>query len=266
MLQNWKISLEERGLALNTKQDAYAVLRATYNYAIKMDYLQSNPLYKVGNFKDTMFTKKNINFYTPDEFKLFIAAAKEAAIKEEQTKGCLSEWDYYVFFNIAFYTGLRKGEIHGLQWNDIDGKYLSVNRSVAQKLIGDDVVTPPKNKSSVRTLQMPKALIAILDEHRQRQKLLGIYSDEHRILGDKRSLRDTTIQNHNIKYAKAAGVKTIRIHDFRHSHASFLANMGINIQEVGRRLGHSKIEMTWNVYSHLYPKAEEQAVKVLDEM
>lgn len=63
-----------------------------------------------------------------------------------------------------------------------------------------------------------------------------------------------------------AGVKKIRIHDFRHSHASLLANAGINIQEVARRLGHSRIEMTWNTYSHLYPKEEERAIKVLDEI
>ena len=65
-------------------------------------------------------------------------------------------------------------------------------------------------------------------------------------------------------YSSLAGVKTIRIHDFRHSHASLLANMGINIQEVARRLGHSNVEMTWNTYSHLYPKEEEKAIAILN--
>ena len=61
-------------------------------------------------------------------------------------------------------------------------------------------------------------------------------------------------------------MKTIRIHDFRHTHASLLANEGINIQEIARRLGHSKIEITWNIYSHLYPREEERAVAVLDSI
>ena len=55
-------------------------------------------------------------------------------------------------------------------------------------------------------------------------------------------------------------------HDFRHSHASLLANEGINIQEIARRLGHSKIEITWNTYSHLYPKEEDRAVSILNRI
>ncbi|MGI5899954.1 MAG: tyrosine-type recombinase/integrase [Christensenellales bacterium] len=52
---------------------------------------------------------------------------------------------------------------------------------------------------------------------------------------------------------------------YGHSHASLLANEGINIQEIARRLGHSNIEITWNTYSHLYPREEERAVKVLEK-
>lgn len=175
------------------------------------------------------------------------------------------EWNFYVFFNIAYYTGLRKGEIHALRWADINKNYLSVKHSITQKLKGKgDLETPPKNKSSVRTLQIPLPLIKILKEHKKRQMQLPNFSKDSRVLGDGRCLRDTTIQKKNILYSKLANVKTIRIHDFRHSHASLLANMGINIQEVARRLGHSKVEITWNTYSHLYPKEEEKAVAILN--
>lgn len=79
-----------------------------------------------------------------------------------------------------------------------------------------------------------------------------------------RPIRDTSLEKTNKKFADLAGVKRIRIHDFRHSHASLLANEGINIQEIARRLGHSNISMTWNTYSHLYPREEERAVKILN--
>ena len=151
-----------------------------------------------------------------------------------------------------------------MRWSDIDGSYLSVKRSLTQKLHGRDVETPPKNRSSIRTIQIPLPLMAILSDHKKRQEKLFSFDEDNHILGDGRSLRDTSIQNRNILYAKLAGVERIRIHDFRHSHASLLANMGINIQEVARRLGHSKIEMTWNTYSHLYPKKEEKAMAVLN--
>lgn len=171
-----------------------------------------------------------------------------------------------MYFAIAFYTGMRKGEIHGLRWSDIDGKYISVKRSISQKVKGDDRITPPKNKSSIRTLQIPKPLIEILNEHKERCKIFDGFSEENYICGANKPLRDSTIQKRNIKFAQLAGIKTIRIHDFRHSHASLLANEGINIQEVARRLGHSDVEMTWNTYSHLYPREEERAVAVLDEI
>ncbi len=90
------------------------------------------------------------------------------------------------------------------------------------------------------------------------------FSEDSRVLGDGKCLRDTALQQKNILYSKLAKVKTIRIHDFRHSHASLLVNMGINIQEVARRLGHKKVEITWDIYSHLYPKEEEKAVAILN--
>lgn len=68
------------------------------------------------------------------------------------------------------------------------------------------------------------------------------------------------------KFSSAAGVKKIRLHDFRHSHASLLANEGINIQEIARRLGHSNVEITLRTYSHLYPREAERAVGVLNRV
>lgn len=206
-----------------------------------------------------------MSFYTPEEFKKYIEIARKQALEKQKKEKNLYEWNFYVFFNIAYYTGLRKGEIHALRWNDINGNYLSVKHSITQKLKNrTDVETPPKNKSSIRTLQMPLPLIKILKEHKKRQMQLQNFSEDSRILGDGKCLRDTTIQKKNILYSTLANVKTIRIHDFRHSHASLLANMGINIQEVARRLGHSKVEITWNTYSHLYPKEEEKAVAILN--
>lgn len=265
VLQDWKVSMEERNLSLTTKRNVFTELRTMLNYAVRMEYIPKHQLGKVGNFKDALSSKKDINFYTPEEFKKYIEIAKKIALEKQKKENNMYEWNFYVFFNIAYYTGLRKGEIHALRWNDIDNQYLSVKHSITQKLKGKtDVETPPKNKSSIRTLQMPLPLIVILKEHKKRQKKLQNFSEDSRILGDGKCLRDTTIQQRNLLYSSMANVKTIRIHDFRHSHASLLANMGINIQEVARRLGHTKVEMTWNTYSHLYPKEEEKAVAVLN--
>ena len=133
-----------------------------------------------------------------------------------------------------------------------------------QNRIGEDRETAPKSRTSIRTLQMPLPLIMILDAHKKRQQLLNNFSDEFRLCGAQACLRDTTLSNRNDRFAELAGLKRIKIHEFRHSHVSLLANEGINIQEISRRLGHAKIEMTWNTYSHLYPREEERAVLVLN--
>jgi len=266
MLQKWKISIEEKGLSLKTKQLAYGNFRAVLNYAVKMEYIQKNLLTTVGNFRDALESKKEMEIYTALNFVAFIKTARKIASEIEITRKDLSEWDFYVFFNIAFYTGLRKGEIHALKWSDLDGSLLHVKRSITQQLRGDDRETPPKNKSSVRTLQMPLPLIKILKEHKERQKQLAHFSDDYRICGGERPLRNSTLKRRNIHYATLSGQKVIRIHDFRHSHVSLLANEGINIQEIARRLGHSKIEETWNTYAHLYPREEEKAVDILNKL
>ena len=162
---------------------------------------------------------------------------------------------------------MRKGEINALKWSDIDGEILHVRRSVAQKIKGQSIIeTPPKNKSSYRDLQIPKPLLKILSEHKKRQMRDDHFSDNFRVCGGIKCLSDTAIENKNKSFAKASGLPHIRIHDFRHSHASLLANEGINIQEIARRLGHSDVKMTWNTYAHLYPREEERAVSVLDKI
>jgi len=261
-IQQWKIAIEKKNLALATKKRAFIYFSAMINFAIRMEYLLKNPLTKIGNFKDVLTVKAKMNFYTPQEFEKFIRVAKKSAEEKEQLKNDLSEWNYYVFFNIAFYTGLRKGEIHALKWLDIEGQFLTVSRSISQSLKKTEgIETAPKNHSSVRTIQIPLPLIKIFSEHKERQKRLLNFNEDFRICS---SVKDTTIQRRNELYSTTAKIKSIRIHDFRHSHASLLASSNINIQEVARRLGHSRIEMTWNTYCHLYPQEEEKAIKVLN--
>lgn len=261
VLQAWKLSVEEQGLAIKTRKNIFSDFRAMLNYAVRMEYLPKNPLSVVGNFKDAYTIKKEMDYYTAEEFQQFIQVALKTA-----ENGSLEDWHYFVFFCIAFYTGLRKGEIHALQWTDIKNNRIYITKSLCQKLKGEDRETPPKNQSSVRDIQIPQPLQNILEEHHRRCRNIDGFTEHMKICGCTKALRDTSLQKRNITYANTAGLKVIRIHDFRHSHASLLANSGINIQEISRRLGHSNIEMTWNTYSHLYPKEEERATDVLDDI
>lgn len=156
--------------------------------------------------------------------------------------------------------------MNALRWKNIENGLIYVREGVTQKLKGGDRKLPPKNRPSYRILQIPLPLEKVLNEQYERYKNVDGFSEEWFVCGGERCLRDTTIENKNKMYGEKAGLKHIKIHGFRHSHVSVLANARINIQEIARRLGHSKIEMTWNTYSHLYPKEEELAVEVLNNI
>lgn len=263
VLARWKNEIAATELSIVTKQNAYGAFAALLNYAVKMEYISKNPLTALGNFRDANAAPKSaevLHYYTPEQFIKFIRIAEKSAKS-------VTDWGYYVFFCIAFYTGARKGEINALKWSDIEGNVMHIRRSIAQKLKGGDVETPPKNKSSYRDLQIPEPLMNILAEHKERQRAASrLFTEDYRVCGGERPLRDTSIDNKNKAFAAAAELPHIRIHDYRHSHASLLANEGINIQEIARRLGHSNVQMTWNTYSHLYPREEERALQILNRI
>ena len=259
ILSDWKLKIETLGLSLTTKRNIYGGLRNLFNFGVKMEYMPVNPLLKVGNFRSSYEEKKEMLFYTPDEFKKYITAAKS----EAELSGY---YDYFVFFCLAYYLGARKGEINALRWTDIEGDTVHIKRSICQKLKGEDRETPPKNKSSVRDIQIPLPLKTVLNEHKERCKKYKDFSENNHICGGAICLRDTSLDKANRRFAESAKVKHIRIHDFRHSHASLLINNNINVLEVSRRLGHSKVEETLNTYSHFFPKEKEKALKVLNSI
>jgi hypothetical protein len=164
ILQKWKTDLSENTVALRTKKSVFSAFNALLNYAVRMQYLTVNLLGRVGNFKDTESMPTEMLYYTGDEFSLY----RTAAMTHTQSATHDYEWNYYVFFMIAFYMGMRKGEIHALRWSDIVDDYIDIRRSISQKLKGDDRETGTKNKSSVRIIQMPLPLVVILHEHKER--------------------------------------------------------------------------------------------------
>lgn len=261
-LQEWKNAIADKDIKISTKNNAYKELRALLNFGVSIEYLSKNPLDKIGRFRDAYFTheQEQLQYYTPEQFHRFIAVAERYRARSINDSG------FHLFFNIAFYTGMRKGEINALKWSDIEGNLIHIRRSITQKTKGGDQETAPKNKSSYRTVQMPQKLVLLMEQHCALQKQIKGFSADFRVCGGISPLRDSSIENRNVFFAKEAGLPHITIHSFRHSHASLLANEGVNIAEIARRLGHSDVKMTWQVYAHLYPREEERAVAILDRI
>ena len=263
-LTRWRTELNETGRKASTKNGAYRDLRAMLNFAVARRLIPENPLKGVPPFRDPYkeADAAKLRYYTKEEFREYAAAARAWA----ERRGDLRGRGIFLFFEIAYYTGMRKGEINGLRWSDVeDGRYLWVRRSIAQKLKGKPwIETPPKSQASVRRIQMPEALADELAAHRERQRRAAGWNEGFFICGGPAPIPDTTLEKANADFAAAAGVKRITVHEFRHSHASLLCNAGINIKEIARRLGHADSEITLKTYAHLYPAEEERAVSVLN--
>lgn len=263
-LANWQASLAAHGYSYNYQVRIYTALHGLLNYAFKMKYIHENPTNYLEKIREVDFEApdEKIHFYTADEFLRFQQAANASA-------HTYYERSIYIFLMIAYYTGMRKGEIHALRWRDISNGVIRVQRSISQKIKGKKIVeTAPKNKASLRSLQIPVPLQNLLDQYLllQKETFPKVWTPDFRVVYGESCISDTGLSNYNKAWASAAGLQPIRIHDYRHSHASLLANEGINIQEIARRLGHSNVQTTWRTYSHLYPREEERALAVLNRV
>ncbi|MCD8207940.1 MAG: tyrosine-type recombinase/integrase, partial [Bacteroidales bacterium] len=159
----------------------------------------------------------------------------------------LCEPDFAPFFSLAFYTGAREGELLALYPSDFRRKgdvyEISITKSAQTERKGFDVVTPPKNSASNRTVSLPSALTDMTD------RLLASASGTF-VFGGERPWSRSKVTAVFVAGIKASGVTRIRIHDLRHSHASILLTLGVPVTEVSRRLGHASVSTTMNIYSH----------------
>ena len=160
--------------------------------------------------------------------------------------------------NIFFSFYLTKAELLALTYDDIDleKRTISVNKSY-QRIEGRDIITPPKTPKSKRIITIPPFLAEELKEYTSH--LYGIMADERMFRFTK-----SYMEHEIIRGIKASGVKKIRLHDIRHSHASLLVEMGFTPLAIAERLGHEKIETTLNTYSHLYPNKQGELADKLE--
>ena len=269
--QNWKLAIQQKGYSHEYQKDLYASFNAIINFAVKYEYINVNHLAKLGNFRCPEKINKKFQIWTKEEFDKFISVVRKKCIEYEQLSNNedLVQWAYYVMYNIMFYCGCRKGEVYALRWSDInlDNRTLDINKSLLYKIEkGTYIISTPKTRSSVRTISMPKQLVDVLVEHKERYANVYGFNDDFFVCGGCSPLTDTKLADFKNACAKEAGIKQIRIHEFRHSHASLLINSGVNVMVIKERLGHSSTRETLDTYSHLYEKTADEAIALLDSL
>jgi len=175
---------------------------------------------------------------------------------------------------LALATGMRRGELLALRWQDIDikNKRLSVQRSVS-RLPGGHRVSEPKTASGKRSITLPPFVIEALQQHRVRQletKLnVGPAWEEHDLVFCNtygRFLNSASLYDLFTSLVKKAGLPHMRFHDLRHSAATILLAMKVPVKVIQELLGHSSITTTLNVYGHVLPSMQEEAMDKMERM
>lgn len=269
--QAWKNKINSYDFKTSYKNALYSLFVNFINFGVKYDYIQTNQLQKLGNFRsvNNFEEETNINYWTLEEFEKFISVVRTKCEKltAEENEDDLVNWGYYVIYNMMFWCGLRKSEAYALKWKDYYQNELHITKGLVHKLKGEGyTINKPKTKGSVRNSSVPNQLKKVLEEHYKRCESIYLFNEDFYICGGIEPLTDTKLCEFKNMCAREAGVKQIRIHDFRHSHASLLINKGVSAQVVAKRLGHSDIKMTLNTYSHLYQKTEDKALELLNSL
>ena len=221
-------------------------LNAILNYAEKY-YNIPNNLKKVDSFRN-LEVKKEMDFWTPEEFNAFIEKV------DNET--------YKAFFYALYYTGARKGELLATNWNDWNLKkgLLNIDKSVTKKIYNASwLITTPKNQSSIRKISLPQILVDVMKKYKTGRENFNL------VFAGEKPLADSSIQRVQEIACKEAKIKRIRLHDFRHSHASLLLSNGASIVAVAKRLGHTNIEQTLNTYAHMMPKEDDLIIEILEK-
>ncbi|HEX76206.1 MAG TPA: site-specific integrase [Dehalococcoidia bacterium] len=182
---------------------------------------------------------------------------------------------YYELYYLALFTGMRRSELLALRWCDIDFVYsqIYVNRGLHHLKDGSYVFTQPKSARSRRTIALSPSAISVLRQYYDKRQMdaamLGISLTDNDLVFstvEGKPLRPNTVTRAWKNMANRAGIKVIRLHDARHTHASLMLKQGIHPKIVQERLGHASIQITLDTYSHVAPGLQEAAAKSFDAL
>lgn len=227
------------------------IVKRVLDYAIRLGLRDNNPmLYVIKPKKQPNIHDFNQhpNFYDRKELTMFLNAAKDTGLKQ------------YTLFRLLAFSGVRIGELSALTWQDLNFKTskLTINKTLT-KVDTKKTIQAPKSKVSNRVISLDGETMKILKswqlEQRKNFLKLGVNTlgKDQLIFSNRVNgfLTNYVVRRWMLNIAKAANLPAITLHGFRHTHASLLFASGVNAKQVQQRLGHSNINTTLNIYTHV---------------
>lgn len=257
LYKRWRQYISSCNISTRYKNDIYKFLKSLLNYATDWYGFRFLHVYrKIHNFNNPNEPPKEMLYFTYDEFQKFLFVEKNIKFR--------CAWQ------LLYYCGLRIGELKGITWKNIDfeNRTVSINKQITQQSCRSKwTFSPPKTAKNNRVLPLTKVFLNDLETLKKSDsELLFGFNDSYFVIGDIVPQISSTITAKKNRNCKLAGVKQIRIHDFRHSCASLLIYKGANINTVSKFLEHTKIEETLNTYTHLYKNALTDITSLIDDM
>lgn len=230
-----------------------------FDYAILLKHITENPMNGVVRPKAKKKIDEDIfdNYYTKEELTEFLSIVKNT-----------NDIELLTMFQLLSFTGMRKGEVLGLRWKDINfiTSELSIKQTLTTGLENKLIFQTPKTRKSLRTIPIDKNTIKQLNVWRIKQKELMFKfgyktNDPNQLVfvNENNKPRYLDFPNHNFdKIIHDNSLRKITVHGLRHTHCSLLFESGASIKEVQDRLGHTDIKTTMDIYTHVTQKAKEK--------
>lgn len=259
MYKKLKQGIKGKELSYNSMYDYYKIINVMFNQAVNWELIDVNPNTKVKKMKKDKTEQK---FYDLEQVNKLLSCLKQENIK------------YRALITLALDSGARRGEICALKWNDLDFNTGSLKIDNSLKVVKGVVdEKKAKTESSNRIIYLTSATLDVLKEYKEWQdnciKNLGKnWKNENRIFTDEFGgyMSPGTCYSIFTKITKKHNLEHIRFHDLRHTSASLLIHKGMNFKAVSQRLGHSNINITNNIYTHIFESDKIESAFVLDEI
>jgi integrase len=253
-IAKWIRKLEARGLSTSTIENYSKPLRGALAFAVRRGYVASNPMDALTvDDRPVKRVRDKAREWTPQEIQdLFWAARawhKEAAG---------STADYEPLLRVAVFSGLRLGEILGLQWQDVDLEHGAIN--VARQWTRHEQYTGTKTKAGHRRVPVRPELVALLKGMKESAFSRGLAKPEDLVFPNRNGdpKRHRVVQRAYDSIATKAGLEGTSFHDLRHAYASIAISAGADVVFLSRVLGHARPSVTLDIYSHAYDRATKE--------
>ena len=235
----------------------HRMIYATLQYAVKQGLVGRNVAQAVDPPRPA---RNEMRTLQPEEVRRLLEVVRDS-------------WVYGPIF-LAVYTGMRRSEILGLKWSDVDLEMatLSVRRAMHQLRDRSHVFTQPKSQKGKRQVALTPSTVSMLREYRANKDfeavMLGTKLSDDRLVftrADGSPLPADSLSLTYLRHVRSIGIWGVRFHDLRHTHASLMLRQGVHPKIVQERLGHSTVSITLDTYSHVTPGLQEAAAQRFEE-